>query len=98
MKMVMVTYNEAVDDEVMEVVNGCGSQNYSKIRRTFGKGTNSKTHMGTDVWPGLNNILYVACEDVQADQIVIGINNLRKSLAKEGVKAFVMPLEQVTQS
>ena len=98
MKMVMVTYNEAVDDEVMEIVNGCGPQNYSKIRRTFGKGTNSKTHMGNDVWPGLNNILYIACEDAQADQIIIGIDNLRKSLSKEGVKAFVMPLEQVTQS
>ena len=98
MKMVMVTYNEAVDDEVMEVVNGCGAKNYSMIRRTYGKGTSSKTHMGNDVWPGLNNILYVACEDAQADQIVIGINNLRTSLGKEGVKAFVMPLEQITQS
>lgn len=98
MKMVMVTYNEAVDEEVMEVVNGCGVENYSKIRRTFGKGTASKTHMGTDVWPGLNNILYVACDDMQADQIVSGINDLRKTLSKEGVKAFVMPLEQSTRS
>ena len=98
MKMVMLSYNEAVNIEVMEIVNGCGLQNYSKITRTYGKGTASKTHMGTDVWPGLNYILYVACDDTQAGQIVIGINNLRKTLSKEGVKAFVMPLEQVTQS
>ncbi len=96
--MVMVTYNEAVDDEVMEIVDNCGLQNYSKIRRTFGKGTASKTHMGTDVWPGLNNILYLACDDMQAEKIVISINDLRKTLSKEGVKAFVMPLEQITKS
>jgi len=96
MKMVMLTYYEASDIEVMEVVNGCGLQNYTKVTRVHGKGTTSKSHMGTEVWPGLNNILYVACDDAQADQIVIGINNLRKSLGKEGIKAFVMPLEQVT--
>jgi nitrogen regulatory protein PII len=96
MKMVMLTYNEAIDVDVMEVVNGCGLQNYTKVTRVvYGKGTASKTHMGNDVWPGLNYILYVACDDTQADQIVAGIKNLRKSLAKEGLKAFVMPLEQI---
>ncbi|MDP3799928.1 MAG: hypothetical protein Q8Q90_00715 [bacterium] len=94
----MLTYSEAVDIEIMEIVNGCDVQNYSKITRTYGKGTTSSTHLGNTVWPGLNNILYVACEDTQADQIVIGVNKLRKSLGKEGVKAFVMPLDQITKS
>lgn len=98
MKMVMLTYNEAIDVDVMEILNGCGLQRFSRITRTHGKGETSKPHMGTEVWPGLNNILYVACNDDQAEQVVIGINNLRKSLGKEGVKAFVMPLEKVTQA
>lgn len=98
MKMVMITYNEAIDIEVMEIVNGNGVMNYSRINRTYGKGTTSKTHTGDQIWPGLNNILYLACEDAQADQIFSGIATLRKTLGKEGVKAFVMPLEKVTQS
>ncbi len=96
MKMVMLTYNEAIDVDVMEVVNSCGLQNYTKITRVVhGKGTASKTHMGNEVWPGLNYIMFVACDDKQADQIVVGIKKLRPSLAKEGLKAFVMPLEQI---
>ena len=96
MKMVMLTYNEAIDIEVMEVVTGCGLQNYTKITRVVhGKGTSSKTHMGNEVWPGLNYIMYVACDNTQADQIIAGVKNLRNSLAKEGLKAFVMPLEQM---
>jgi len=96
MKMVMVTYNEAIDIEVMEVLNGCGLANYTKITRVSGKGTTSGTHLGNQIWPGLNYILYVACEDTQVKQVVLGVTNLRKTLGKEGVKAFVMPLEQIT--
>jgi len=96
MKMVMVTYNEAIDVEVMEVFKGCGLVNYTKLTRVFGKGTTSGTHLGNQIWPGLNYILYVACEDAQVKQFVLGITNLRKALGREGVKAFVMPLEQIT--
>jgi nitrogen regulatory protein PII len=96
MKMVMVTYNEAIDIEVMEVLNGCDLANYTKITRVSGKGTASGTHLGNQIWPGLNYILYVACDDTQAKQVVLGVTNLRKTLGKEGVKAFVMPLEQIT--
>ena len=96
MKMVMVTYNEAIDVEVMEVLNGCGLVDYTKVTRVYGKGTASGTHLGDQIWPGLNCLLYVACDDAQAKQVVLGVTNLRKTLGKEGVKAFVMPLEQIT--
>ena len=93
MKMVMVIYNEAIDVEVMEVLDRSGLVNYTKITRVSGKGTTSGTHLGNDIWPGLNYILYVACDDTQAKQFVSGVTDLRKTLGKEGVKAFIMPLE-----
>ncbi len=96
MKMIMVVYNEAIDVEVMEILDGCGLANYTKINRVHGKGTTSGTHLASQVWPGQNKILYVACDDEQVDQVVLGIKNLRKTIGKEGVKAFVMPLEQIT--
>lgn len=96
MKMVMLTYNEAVDVDVMEVLNSFGLINYTRAPRMHGKGTTSGTHLGSLVWPGLNNILFVACDDEQANKVVSGIINLRKTLGKEGVKAFVMPIDQIT--
>ena len=93
MKMVMVIYNEAIDVEVMEVLGRSGLVNYTKITRVSGRGTTSGTHWGNDVWPGLNNIMYVACEDAQVKQFVSGVTDLRKTLDREGVKTFVMPLE-----
>lgn len=95
-KMVMITYNEAIDDEVMEVLENCALKNYTKIKGVFGKGAASGTHLGDDIWPGRNNILYVACQESEAKQIVSCVKELRKKLGKEGVKAFVWNLDELT--
>jgi hypothetical protein len=96
MKMVMITYNEAIDTEVMEVLSGCALKNYTKILGAFGKGSASGTHLGNDIWPGKNNILYVSGEEKQTQQLISCIKELRKKLGKEGIKAFVLPVEEVT--
>ena len=95
-KMVMLSYNEALDVDVMEILEQCTVGNYTKIKGTFGKGTTSGTHLGTLVWPGRNNILYVTCEEKEAKELIFGIRELRKRLGKEGVKAFVLPVEEIT--
>lgn len=95
-KMVMVSYNEAVDMEVMEAVEECGIKNYTKVNGAFGKGDTSGTHLGNDIWPGKNNILYIVCDEKQARQMLTCVRGLRKDLGKEGVKAFILPVEEMT--
>jgi len=96
MKMMMIAYNEAIETEVLEVLEKCGLENYTKMNNVFGKGNTSGTHLGNDIWPGKNSILFVACEDSQAKQTLRCVRELRTSLGKEGIKAFVMPLEEIT--
>lgn len=96
MKMVMVVYNEAMDMEVMEVLESCAMKNYTKISGVFGRGTASGTHLGNDVFPGRNNILYVACEEKQAEQLLSCVKELRKEFGHEGIKAFILPIEDLT--
>ncbi len=94
MKIVLIVYNEAVDMEVMETLGNCALKNYTKVLGVFGKGETSGTHLGNDIWPGRNNMLFVACEEKEAGQSCI--RQLRKKLGREGVKAFILPLEEVT--
>ena len=96
MKMVMISYNEAVDSEIMDALSDCALKNYTKTRDTYGRGESSGTHLGNDIWPGKNSILYVACEDKEAKQLLSRIKELRLTLGAEGVKAFLLPLEDVT--
>lgn len=96
MKMVMIVYNEALDNEVMEILESAQQKNYTKVVGVFGRGTTSGTHLGTDIWPGLNNILYVACEEEAGKRIIAAVRQLRKSIGVEGAKAFLLPLEELT--
>ncbi len=95
-KMIMLAYNEAVDDEVMDLLEECGIRSYTKITKAFGKGALSGTHLGNDIWPGFNNILHIACSGEDAKVLTEKVRSLRETLGKEGVKAFVMPIEEIT--
>jgi hypothetical protein len=97
LKMVIISYNEAIDAEVMEVLTGCVVNNYTKIPGVYGKGATSGTHLGNDIWPGRNNLLLIACDERQAQQLLSCTRELRKKLGSEGVKAFVVPLEGMTE-
>lgn len=96
MKMLMLVYNEALNDEAMEILESCAIKNYTKLTGVFGRGETSGTHLGTDIWPGRNNILYIACEEAAAKKILIAVKQARKTLGAEGIKAFLMPLEDLT--
>lgn len=92
MKMVMINYNEAVDMEVMEALENCSLTNYTKVMGVYGKGGSSGTHMGDDIWPGRNNIIYVACGENISLKLMDAVRKLREGLGKEGVKAFAWEL------
>lgn len=97
-KMVMISYNEAIDAEVMEaLVESCVIDNYTKVPGVFGKGKSSGTHGGDDIWPGRNNLLMVGCSEKEAEQLMAHVQKLRNTLGKEGIKAFVMPVEAATE-
>lgn len=96
-KMVMVVYNEAMDAEVMEALEKCvGKGGYTKVTGAYGRGKTSGTHLGNDVWPGRNNILYVACDEKASVQMLTCVRELRKVMGHEGIKAFVLPIEEST--
>ncbi len=96
MKMLMIVYNEALDNEIMEILESCVMNNYTKVSRVFGRGTSSGTHLGDDIWPGLNNIIYVACEEPQIKEMLAGVRDLKSKVGHEGVKAFVLPIEEIS--
>ena len=96
MNMVMIVYNEAAEGEVMDVLKGCGLENYTKLLGVYGKGASSGTHLGNDVWPGRNNLMYIACPQEKAKNLLTCIRGLRRKIGRDGVKAFVLPLEEMT--
>ena len=96
MKMVMISYNSAINSEIIEALEKSGVENYTKWIQVQGKGKSSGSHFGSEIWPGENSVLFCAMEEEKAESLLRHIKQLRVKLNTAGVKAFVWPLEEVT--
>ena len=96
MKMVMIIYNEAIDDEVIDSLKTCCIEYFTKWRKVLGTGQASEPHLDTSVWPGVNNVCITVVEDKKILPIISKVKELRIKLGKEGIKAFVLPVEEIT--
>ncbi|MBN1900540.1 hypothetical protein JW926_04355 [Candidatus Sumerlaeota bacterium] len=96
MKAVIIAYNEAIDEEVMEVLDKNEVKAYTKWTKTLGKGTASGPHLMTNIWPIANNVIFCVVEENQASGALKDIRSLREEFPQEGIKAFQIPVEEVT--
>jgi len=102
MKLVLIAYNEAIDDEVIEVLQQCGVEAYTKWTGVLGQGTSSGPHLGSHVWPKSNNVLATVLSEDTARTLMDRVRDLRSALGRDGVKtvlglkAFLLPAEDVT--
>lgn len=96
MKAVIVGYNEALSEEVMEVLEKNGIQGYTQWANVLGKGIASGPHLMTNVWPVANNVLLCVVEEDVASRLLEEVRGLRAEFSSEGVKAFQFSIEAVT--
>lgn len=96
MKMVMIVYNAAIDEEVMNCLEACSIDSFTKWQKVLGKGKLSSAHLDSSVWPGVNNVCMAVIDDNKVPVALDKIKALRLSLSKEGIKAFVLPVEEAT--
>ena len=96
MKLVIICYNIAIHEEVLEVLKEAGVSSYTRFKEVQGVGKLSGPHLGTHIWPAINSVLIVALEEDKKDKLIEKIKELRNELGREGVKAFVLPVEEIT--
>ena len=64
MKAVLIIYNVAIHDEVMEALGSVdAADRFTRIERVTGRGVSSGPHMGTHVWPAYNTAVLMVVED-----------------------------------
>ena len=97
MKAVLIIYNVAIHDEVMEALESVdAAEHFTRVERVIGQGATSGPHYGTHVWPAFNSALLIVTEDGKAGEIIEAVRGLRKQLGKEGIKAFRWTIDEVT--
>ena len=96
MKLLLIAYGEALEEEVKDILNQQGVQGYTQWKKVYGKGNASGPHLGTHVWPKANNVLAIAVEDTTASELMDKIRELKNNRSRDGIKAFTIPVEEFT--
>lgn len=93
MKMVMIVYNHSIDDEMLELLDKTGIKGYTHIENATGRGVNGP-HMGTNVWPATNNVIYTAVNEAQKVKTLLqGVEQLAEQFPGEGARAFTWKVD-----
>jgi len=96
MKAVLIVHNAAIGEEVNEVLETVGIECYTKFPKVLGKGELSEPHLNTDVWPAINCGTFVVTDQAKAKELMDKVRQMRKELGKEGLKAFIWEIEDIT--
>lgn len=94
MKMFLIVYCDAADEDVVEAFKKGGVRAYSKMREVRGEGTDTVPKLGTQCWPGKNNALFIAASDDEVSCIKEAILEIRKTHPRSGIKGFILPMEE----
>jgi nitrogen regulatory protein PII len=94
MKMFLIVYCDAADEDVIDTFKKCGVRAYTKMSEARGEGTDTVPKLGTHCWPGKNNALFIAASDDEVSRIKEAIHEIRREHPRSGVKGFILPMEE----
>jgi hypothetical protein len=96
-KLVLIAYSAGLEPEVAEIIQACGASGFTRWERAAGAGRASGTHLDTHVWPDFNHVTAVVTDEATAARVMEGVRELRRTEGARGVKAFVLPVEEITE-
>ena len=81
--------SQALEEDFSEEFKNAGiGQKFTKINPVMGAG-NSNPHLGDSVWPQLNIMYIIYCNEDEAEKIKETVAKLRKLYITEGIACFI---------
>ncbi len=94
MKMFVIIYCEAADEDLVAALKEAGIHGYTKMVEAQGEGTETEPKLGTHCWPGKNNIMMMAVADEEVARINERIRSLKTEHPRAGIRSFLLPMEE----
>lgn len=93
MVLIFIVYSNAVDDEMVEIVKRCAG-GYTKFIGVHGEG-GGEPHLGSHIWPEVNNCMMVASDNKALDEIENGVEDLKRKFPGIGINIMVTSLKKI---
>lgn len=93
MRMLLVIYDAGIDEDLHGVLRRAGVSAFTKLTGATGTGRQGN-RFGTQIWPGANNLLWIALGEEQVGGLVRELNELKRSYLKPpALQIFMFPVE-----
>jgi len=93
--MLIVVYNNILDTAVRDLLEEMGVCGFTELDGIKGKGCRTGYHLGTPVYPDLNNMLFIIEDDEKINGLAARLEAMREEFPEEGLKVFAVPVSEL---
>ena len=94
MKAIFVAYNQAYNQEIVELLEGLGQRGYTVWEEVGGRGSvEGEPHLGNHAWPTQNHARFTVVEDSKVPAIMAHLRDTDAANKDLGLRAYVLPVE-----
>ena len=95
MKAIFIAYNQAYNEEIVEVLENNGQRGYTAWQDIQGKGSvDGIPHLGSHAWPEMNYAILTMVEDDKVDPIMDDLKAKDEAYRDLGLRAYVWSIER----
>ena len=95
MKAIFVAYNQAYNEEIVEVLVAHGQRGYTAWQDIQGKGSvDGIPHLGNHAWPEMNHALLAMVDDGMVEGIMDDLRAKDAASPDLGLRAYVWNIER----
>ena len=94
MKAIFIAYNQAYNQEIVELLENLGQRGYTVWEEIGGRGSvDGEPHLGNHAWPTQNHALLTVVEDALAPKVMAALRETDAANRALGLRAYVLPVE-----
>jgi len=96
MVAIMIIFNQALSEEIIDLLNDFDIRGFTKFNDLQGRGSlMGEPKMGTHTWPALNNAVMSVIMKEKAETLIDALNRLNRKSPEPGLKAFSWEVDLV---
>ncbi len=94
MKAIFIAYNQAYNEEIVQVLDEHGQRGFTQWQDVQGRGdTDGEPHMGSHAWPVMNFATFTVVPDDKVEGILGSLRAKDAQYHDLGLRAWVLPVE-----
>ena len=95
MKAIFIAYNQAYNEEIVELLEFHGQRGFTQWSEIQGRGTETgEAHYGNHAWPTMNHAILTIVDDKMCEELLEALKKKDIKYQDLGLRAFTWAIEK----